>query len=192
MYRINKSLFTEEERAQYEALVAKAKIEGEPEADTDVPGEEFVPETDEEVEDVETKKSASPELTAALNRLETLEKSIAMKEFTEIAKKYAPLGENEEELAKTLYNMKKSDRANYDAYIAVLDKSLGIVEKSGLFMEIGKSASGATGGTVESKVESAANDIMKADPNMTREQAIAKAWFDHPELVAEYENSYKA
>lgn len=189
--KVDKSLLTEEERSQYEALIAKASVE----VDDDTPADDTPPATDEGKEEgtpVETAKSASPELTAALTRLENLEKSIEMKEFAEIAKKYAPLGEKEEELAKTLYDMKKSSPENYDAYIGVLDKSLGLVEKSGIFAEIGKSASGAATGNTVDKVESAADEIMKADPNMTREQAIAKAWTDHPELIAEYESSYKA
>lgn len=187
--KVDKSLLSEEERKQYEALIAKASVE----VDENDTAKEPAPANDDGKEEgtVETAKSASPELTAALTRLETLEKSIEMKEFTEIAKKYAPLGEKEEDLAKTLYDMKKSSPESYDAYISVLDKSLGLVEKSGMFAEIGKSASGTTGNAVD-KVESAANEIMKADPNMTREQAVAKAWIDHPELIEEYESSYKA
>ncbi len=188
--KVDKSLLSEEERTQYEALIAKASVDVD-----DVPADDTNPATadgKEEGNTVDTAKSASPEISAAMARLENLEKSIAMKEFTEIAKKYAPLGENEDDLAKTLYDMKKSNPENYDAYISVLDKSLGLVEKSGMFAEIGKSASGAATGSAEAKVESIANEIMKADPNMSREQAVAKAWIDHPELVAEYESNYKA
>ena len=137
------------------------------------------------------KSAASPELTAALERLATLEKSVEMKEFTDVAKKYAPLGENEETLAQTLYDMKKSNEANYNAYIAVLDKSLGLVEKSGLFTEIGKSTSGTAGGVID-KIEAAANEIQKSDATLSRDEAIAKAWENNPNLIAEYDNEYKA
>lgn len=183
--KIDKSLFTEEERNLYDSLVAKGTVEVDENTDP------ATTDAGKEDNEMDTKKSASPELASAMERLATLEKSIEMKEFTEIAKKYAPLGENEESLAKTLYDMKKSSPENYDAYISVLDKSLGLVEKSGVFAEIGKSASGASG-DVLSKVDNAANEIMKADPNMTREQAVAKAWTDHPEFVTEYESEYKA
>lgn len=179
MYRIDKSVFSAEELAQYEALIAKAKVD-DPATETPAP------------EVVDTQKSASPELTAALADLADLRKSFEMKEMTQIAKKYAPLGKKEDELAQRLYEMKKSDEANYNAYIAVLDESLGLVEKSGVFAEIGKSASGVTGGSVESKIEAAASEIMKSDVTMTRDQAIAKAWMDHPELIAEYDAEYKA
>lgn len=207
--KIDKSVFTAEERAAYEALIAKATVDPEA-AEEEMKEEEKVilppkkkrPEVEVEYEDEEkgiemdkcnTRKSAtSPELAAAMKRLETLEKSIEMKEFSEIAKKYAPLGEKEDDLAKTLYDMKKSNEANYNAYIGILDKSLGLVEKSGLFTEIGKSAYGSgLAGNAVAKVESIASDIMKSDTSMSREMAIAKAWEDHPELVAEYESEYR-
>lgn len=204
--KIDKSLFTADELAQYEALIAKATVapeDAEDKMEGDAPKgkkpEIKVEFEDDHMDDDEidmdkacnTKKSADPAIGAALERLEKLEKSIAMNEMTEIAKKYAPLGENEEELAKTLYEMKKSNEESYNAYIAVLDKSLNLVEKSGIFAEIGKSAGayGSAGGAVE-KVEAIATDIMKSDTSITREQAIAKAWTDHPELVAEYDREY--
>ena len=202
--KIDKSLFTPEELNTYKALIAKATVDPEsseeemadelpafpPKKKRNVFEEEFR-ERDVETEKCSTRKSADPQLTAALERLETLEKSLAMKEFTDIAKKYAPLGEKEEELAQILYDMKKSNEANYDAYINVLDKSLDLVEKSGIFAEIGKSgaAYGASGGTL-GKIETIASDIMKSDTGMTREQAIAKAWETHPELIAEYDEEY--
>ena len=189
MIKIDKSLFTAEELSQYEALIAKGAVEVEEEIPTEEPAKKP---NEKEEEVVETAKSAvTPELTAALERLETMEKSFAMKEFTEIAKKYAPLGENEEELAKTLYDMKKSNEDNYNAYIGILDKSLGLVEKSGVFAEIGKSASGSTGNVLD-KVNAAADEIMKSDANITYEQAIAKAWDSNPEFIAEYEKEYNA
>ena len=211
--KIDKSLFTESERAQYEALIAKATVDPEaaedemekeqpdmeegrrrrrPDIEVEFDDDHF---DDDEIKGLDKsncKKSVDPALGAAMARLEKLEKSLAMNEFTEIAKKYAPLGENEEELAKTLYDMKKSNVNNYNAYISVLDKSLGLVEKSGIFTEIGKSTGAygsAAGGTV-GKVEQIAGEIMKSDTSMTREQAIAKAWSDHPELVREYDREY--
>jgi len=202
--KIDKSLFTAEERAQYEALIAKAVVDteaAEEEMEEEIPTPEekkkVTEEAGEEMTETEkcsTRKSLAAEnlMKSALNRLENLEKSIEMKEFTEIAKRYAPLGEKEEDLAQTLYDMKKSNEDSYNAYINILEKSLGLVEKSGIFTEIGKSTSGGmmSGGTVD-KVESIAQEIMKSDTDITREQAIAKAWESHPELIAEYESEYK-
>lgn len=196
--KIDKSRFTPDELTTYKALIAKAVVpddEAMEDEKPDFPHKRKVVEeemaVEEETEKCATRKSADPALAAALQRMERLEKSIEMKEFTEIAKRYAALGEDEEELAQTLYDMHKSDPDNYDAYVKILDKSLGLVEKSGLFTEIGKSSGGysTAGGTVE-KVNQIAGDIMKSDPSMSREQAIAKAWTDHPELVAEYDSEY--
>lgn len=191
--KIYKSNFSAEELEQWEALIAKGKVapeEAQEEMQDDVPETPAAkPAKKAEVENME--KSASPEIKAALERMEALEKSFQMKEFTEIAKKYAPLGEKEDELAQRLYDMKKSNPANYDAYIAILEKSLGMVEKSGLFSEVGKSFSGNPAGGAVAKVEAAANEIMKSDSSLTREEAIAKAWIDHPEFVREYDAEYK-
>lgn len=192
--KIYKSNFSAEELAQWEALVAKGAVAPE-EAQEEMEGyePEFPPKKPAkkaEVEDME--KSASPEIKAALEELQELKKSIEMKDMTEIAKKYAPLGKKEDELAQTLYDMKKSNEANYNAYVAILDESLAMVQKSGLFTEVGKSAGGySTAGGAVAKVEAAANEIMKSDASMTREEAVAKAWIDHPELVREYEAEYK-
>lgn len=210
---INKSRLTAEELRQYEALIAKAtvKVEEDEEKDqvnivslgaedeepvgTDTE-EDAVEALTEEEETAETekkscKKSANSEMGAALARLEQLEKSVEMATFTQIAKKYAPLGENEETLAKTLYEMKKSNEESYNAYVSILDKSLGLVEKSGLFAEIGKSAYGPCYGAVE-KIQGLAREIMKADTGISKEQAVAKAWNEHPELVAAYEAEQNA
>ncbi len=206
--KIDKSVFTPEELETYKALIAKATVD--PEASEEMMEEErpdFPPrrkrvvededfaeerEVDETEKSCRTRKSADPQLSAALHRLETLEKSLAMKEFTDIAKKYAPLGENEEELAKTLYEMKKSNEANYEAYIGVLDKSLNLVEKSGIFAEIGKSGMAYnTGSGALGKIETIAAEIQKSDTNISYEQAIMKAWDMHPELVAEYDQEYR-
>ena len=205
MIKIDKSLFSAEELAQYEALIAKATVdteaakEEEEDQKPNVPPKKKTTEKaeDEKMEEMEKKKDCkksaepSPELTAALADLAELKKSLAMKEMSEVAKKYAPLGKKEDELAKTLYDMKNSNEANYNAYIAVLDESLGLVEKSGVFTEIGKSAGGYSGAAgVEGKIEAKANEIMKSDPKMDHATAIAKAWEQSPELMAEYDKEY--
>lgn len=198
--KIDKSRFTPDELTTYKALIAKAVVPDDEAMEDEKPDfpprrkvveEEDVAVEEETEKGCATRKSADPALERALERMERLEKSIAMKEFTEVAKRYAALGEDEEELAHILYDMHKSDPDNYAAYIKVLDKSLGLIEKSGLFSEIGKSAGGysTAGGTVE-KVNQIAGEIMKSDPSIPREQAIAKAWTDHPELVAEYDREY--
>lgn len=200
-YKIDKSLLDEAEQAEWDRLVAKAKVDPEAAEEEmkdekpEVPAKKKTTEKA-EVENMEdTKKSApevqkaDPTLTAALEELAELKKSFAMNEMVQVAKKYAPLGKKEEDLAKTLYEMKKSNPANYDAYVAILDESLALVEKSGMFAEIGKSSGGATNGDYVAKAEAKAAEIMKADPNIDYDTAIAKAYED-PAIMAECDAAY--
>lgn len=203
MIRIDKSRFTAEELENYEALIAKATVD--PEAAGDemedekppFPPKKKKPTEKAEVDDMdEAKKSApeaSPELTAALEELANLKKSFQMNEMLEVAKKYAPaLGKDEKALAQTLYDMKKSNEANYNAYIDILAESVSLVEKSGTFAEIGKSGHGGSYNGLsgaEAKADAKAKEIMKAAPNMSYNEAIAKAWED-PELMAECDAEY--
>ena len=171
--KIDKSLFTADELATYQALIAKARVDEDTEQGAGV-----------------EKSAENPALTAALDRLEALEKSMDMAVYCEVAKKYAPLGEDEGELANTLYELHKSSEESYNAYIKIMDKSLDLIEKSGVFAELGKSARGDVSGGVVGRVEAAAAEIMKSDSSMTKEQAIAKAWEANPDLVAEYDREY--
>ena len=193
-----------EQKAQYDALVAKASVDPEAAKKEMEDEEPTTPKKDknckkDEVDDMDDmgkkkcKKSdpeTSPEIQKALEEMQALKKSFEMKEMTEVAKKYAPLGKKEDELAQTLYDMKKSNEANYNAYIAILDESLGLVEKSGLFNEIGKSAGGqGSANSAVDKADAKAKEIMKSDPKMDYTTAIAKAWED-PDLMAEYDAEY--
>ncbi len=200
MIKIDKSRFNAEDLAKYEELIAKGSVEVDPEAAQEEMENEM-PDTNEpkgtptDTPDAAPEggidKSVSPEIKAALERMEALAKSVEMKEFAEIAKKYAPLGEKEDELAKKLYDMKKSDEGIYKSYIEILDKSLGLVEKSGLFAEIGKSCSGGkSSGCASDKAKAKAKEIMKANPGMKFDAALAKAWEENPELMDEYDDEY--
>lgn len=199
MITIDKSRFNAAQLAQYEALVAIGKADVDPEAaeeemqddKPDVPPKKTKKAEVDEME--ETKKSATEAaLKAVQEELAAFKKSAEMKEFTDIAKKYAPLGKKEDELAQQLYDMKKSSESGYNAFVSVLDEHLALVEKSGLFGEIGKSAGNASaGGSVEAKIEAKANEIMKSDANMDYNTAIAKAWETSPELMAEYDAEYR-
>lgn len=177
--RIDKSRFTEEELAQYLALVNKGKVDDEP--------AEGANSTEPEAE---KDNEMHPEVKKALEDMAALTKSIEMKELTDVAKKYEPLGKNADELAGTLYEMKKSSQASYDAYLAVLDQNLDLVNKSGLFEEIGKSNHTPAGGSTVAKIEAIATELQKSDVSLDRVGAIAKAWEQHPELVAQYDNEY--
>ena len=203
--KIDKSKFSAEELAQYEALIAKATVP-EPESTEPKPQESKPPEDAkppkaqtpaEGVKPAETQKSANDALLGTLGsvqaRMEQLEKSLEMKELIKTAQKYEIIGEKPEDLAKTLYALKKSDEAGYTAYIATLDKALALVQKSGLFTEIGKAShDGTAGSSPVEKIQTIAAEIQKADPNLDHISAVNKAWEQHPELVQEYENEYNS
>lgn len=202
--RIDKSLFDATELEQYYALIAKASVAVDDEEDEDAPDFEFeTPEQTEEQGEEEEKEEAekeekkfeksaiSPEIIAMREELAELRKSYEMKEYAEIAKKYAPLGKDEAELATKLYDMKKSNEANYNAYIEVLDEHLEMVNKSGLFQEIGKSAGGYNNtGKTQDKIWAKAEAYMKSGAAKDYTAAVAKAWQESPELMEEYDAEY--
>lgn len=202
MHKIDKSKFNAEQLAAYEELMVIGKADVDPES-AEEEMEEFLPDTPPkktkkaEVENMEETKKSAPEvdtsaaLEAVQKELAEFKKSVEMQEFVTMAKKYAPLGKKEDELGKQLYNLKKSDEASYDAFVGVLDEHLALVEKSGLFAEIGKSAGNySAGGSVQDKIEAKAAEIRKADPTMDYTQSIAKAWEENPELFDEYDAEY--
>lgn len=184
--KIDKSRFTQEELEQYEALINKGKVE-------DDEPEKKNPE-DKKEENLEKSAEMHPEVKKALEDMEVLKKNMEMKEMADIAKKYAPLGKKEDELAATLYEMKKSNQANYDAYISVLDQNLELLNKSGIFEEIGKSGYGSASGVAKSepvaKIEGIAKGYMEKDPSLDYNTAVAKAWENNPDLMAAYDEEY--
>ena len=191
MIKIDKSRFTAEQRAQYEALLAVAKVDTNAEPGNTPPAAPSAP-TSTPAPAAGVQKSAT-EIALESTRAEVaeLKKSLEMKELSDVAKKYTILGKKEDELANTLYEMKKSDENSYKAYIALLDEQKDLVEKSGLFTEIGKSAGAYTGmSDAAAKIEAKAQEIMKADPSIDATTAIAKAWEDNPDLMDEYESEY--
>lgn len=203
---IDKSRFNDEQLAQYEALVAIGKAEVDPEANKG----EMDPETPpavppkkttkkEEVDPMETKKSAPAEIELpafvkdAIAKSEKFIEEQQKKEMVDLAKKYDVLGQKPEELGAQLYELKKSNVDMYNTCISMLDSQVALIEKSPLFAEIGKSgnAGGSYNGLsgAEAKADAKAKEIMKAAPEMSYTEAIAKAWED-PEIAAEYDAEY--
>lgn len=72
---------------------------------------------------------------------------------------------------------------------AVLKAANELVEKSKLFDEIGK-GSGAEG-SVWSKIESLANELVSKSAGMTKEKAIAEVLKSNPQLYEEYQKELK-
>lgn len=151
--------------------------------------------------DGEDPVSTDPAMQKAIDRMnsvsERMEKSLQQQEesaMQEVAKKYVPLGDKQEDLVKTLCTMKASGSDAYDAYVGALDKALAAVQKSdsNLFSEIGKSNHQyeAATGSVQ-KAEEVAKSIRSENPELTQQQAMARAFEEHPELAVEYERDYE-
>lgn len=207
MIRIDKSKFNATQLAQYEELLAIGKADVDPKAaeeemEDDKPAVPPKKKTTEkaEVEEVEdAKKSATPAaevevpdfVKAAIAKSEEFITRSEKQEQAAIAKKYAPLVESVEDLAEKLYSLKKSNPEMYETCISMMDRQIEMQEKSSLFSEIGKSAGGysAAGGGAEAKAEAKAQEIMKSNPNMDYDTAIAKAYED-PEIMAAADAEY--
>ena len=183
---VDKSLLTPEEASTLDALIKKASTPEFP------PKKEVDPAKAQEVAEKDAK--LPPEVEKVLAEVEEMKKSFEMRELEAVAKKYEILGKKPADEAQTLYNLKKSGEANYNAYVAAMDAQVALVEKSGMFAEIGKSGGyGYTSlakGEPESKVEAIAKSYMEKEPTMDYNTALMKAWENHPELMAEYDRAY--
>ena len=218
MLKINKSKMTAEERAAYDELIKKYAVETEEQTEELVGKSAPKAENPDIVDDsgvTKTQKSVAPPPAAPTTetsadtgddiykglhpavraRLEALEKRAAEveeRELLDVAKKYEIVGEKPEELVKTLKSLKDAGGTAYNDMISVLDRSVAMVEKSGVFSEIGKSFSGNPVASIkksaaESKIDTIAKGYMEKDSTLTYNAALAKAWEDHPELLDEYE-----
>ena len=180
---IDKSKMTPEDLAAYENLCKKYQAEG---TQGTEPTTEPAPATD-PAPVVEKSAEVDPVLKSALDEVAELKKALEMQTLTAVAKKYEILGKKTDELASTLYDLKKSGQANYDAYISVLDESLALVEKSGVFGEVGKNTHGANDSDPVAKIEAIAKGYQDADPTLDHNTAMMRAWENNPKLLAEYE-----
>ncbi len=121
-------------------------------------------------------------------KIEELTKSLEIKDLTAVAKKYEIIGKKADELAPKLYELKKAGGTAYDDTIALLDEQLALVEKSGLFGEVGHNTSGGIGAGGE--LDAKAAEIQKANTGMSHAEAFAKAYETYPDLAAQYEKTY--
>lgn len=69
----------------------------------------------------------------------------------------------------------------------VLAKGEELASMSKAFEEIGVRGSESEAGNVIEKIDAAAEEIRKADPKLTVDEARAQAWRDNPELFQEYQ-----
>ena len=176
--KFDENRMTPEEKAQFEDLKKRYAIEDEP---ADPPANNN-PATDPILKALQDENKATKETLAKLtDAMET-------EHLTQVAKRYEILGKTTDELVPLLKSMKAAGGDVYDTYIKTMDEHKALLEKSGLFSEIGKNAKDV-GASPWQQIEAVATEIMKSAPTMTRAAAIDKACEQHPELVSEYEKS---
>lgn len=207
--KIDKSKLTDAERAFLESIEKRCGVEEGGDSDsgntatapaeqTPAPAEQTVtksaPEKPQETpagqEDGKDNiyKGLHPAVKAELERLKKFREDAEARELTEVAKRYEIIGKTEAELVPLFKSLRAAGGTAYNDMIAVLDQAVATVEKSGAFSEIGKSGHGSGAvGAAEAKVEAIAKGYMEKDSSLDYASAMAKAWEDNPELMAEYE-----
>ena len=107
------------------------------------------------------------------------------KSLEEVAKKYELLGTKAEDLVPVLKSMKETSDEAYNNFIASMDNNLAVIQKSGLFEEIGKSGGAHTGNDDTegvAKMAAKVSEIKKSMPNLTDAQAQDIVMQNDPEL----------
>lgn len=214
MVKIDKSKMTPEERAAYEEIIKKYAVddtETVEKKDPVKPGENEE-EIEEETEKAcgtkkTTKKSVStdeiesqediykglhPAVKAEIESLRKFREDAEDKELHEVAKRYAIIGKKEEELFPVLKSLKAAGGTAYSDMIVTMDAMAETMKNSGVFSEIGKSGGYGNPAPVaksasETKVDVIAKGYIEKDPSMSYVEAVAKAWENHPELMATYD-----
>lgn len=142
---------------------------------------------DDDGEDVDKKNYIHPDVKAQLEELKKFKEAAEEKELLEVAKKYEIIGKKPEELVTKFKTLKAAGGTAYDDMISILDESVELVEKSGLFSEIGKSGHGSFAGSAEATARNKAVELMKTRTELTMAQAIDEVLAADPELRARYE-----
>lgn len=112
------------------------------------------------------------------------------KSLEEVAKKYELLGTKAEDLVPVLKSMKETSDEAYNNFITSMDNNLAVIQKSGLFEEIGKSGGAHTGNNDTegvAKMNAKVAEIKKSMPNLTDAQAQDIVMQNDPELRAMFD-----
>lgn len=112
------------------------------------------------------------------------------KSLEEVAKKYELLGTKAEDLVPVLKSMKETSDEAYNNFIASMDNNLAVIQKSGLFEEIGKSGGAHTGNNDTegaAKMNAKVAEIKKSMPNLTDARAQDIVMQNDPELRAMFD-----
>ncbi len=170
--KIDKAALPEDVRKYLEELEKKAQ-------DLEAKGNQVPEEVTKQLDDLK-KRADQAEEALRKERDERL-----TKEFVAKAAGFKNLPVKPEEFGPVMKSLAEKDPENYAKVEAALKAADEAAGKAGLLGEIGSSAAPA-GGTAMAKLEGAAQELRKSDPNLSKEQAVAKALEQHPELYEDY------
>lgn len=184
----------EETKPATRAKVEGKTGEGEPVGKSvSVPAGTAEPTTPSADADDDIYKGLNPAIKAEIESLRKFREDAEERELHQLAKQYTIIGKKEEELVPMLKNLKAAGGTAYTDMVAMLDAMVATTENSGVFTEIGKS--GGYGNVYpvaksasESKVDVIAKGYIEKDPTLSYADAVAKAWENNPELMAEYDD----
>lgn len=134
-------------------------------------------------------KAENAQVAKAKAALLQVEKQMERAETLAIAKEYAILGKTADTLCDTLLELKMKSSRGYEAFLDTLEEEKLLIEKSGVFSEMGKRGEKGASANGWGKIIRAADRLQKEDPALTRAGAIQKACSDYPQLVADYEEN---
>ncbi len=134
-------------------------------------------------------KTEDAKVAKAKAELMQIEKKLLRAETMAMAKGYAILGKQADSLCDTLLELKMKSSRGYEAFLDTLEEEKLLIEKSGVFSEIGKRGEKDAGASGWGKIMQAADRLQKEDPALTRANAIQKACVNYPQLVADYEEN---
>ncbi len=199
--RIDKSKLTEAEKAFLSSIEKRYGVEdGGPEAPISVQQasteQEVIKSGQVQIQETSTQQTAesdniykglNPAVAAELEELKKFREEAEDKELAEIAKKYAIIGKKEDELIPLFKSLRATGGTAYNDMIAVLDQAVVTVEKSGAFVEIGRSGHGSMDGSAWAEADAKAVELMKAKTGLSKAQALDEVFLANPALAEKCE-----
>jgi len=182
----------EEKKPEAEVKTEEKKKEEEKPVEKSVSAAGTTPNTSVSGTEDDIYKGMNPAARAEFEALRKFRQEAEEKELRQVAKKYAIIGKSEEEMVPMLKNLKAAGGTAYDEVVSMLDGMVAATENSGIFTEIGKSGgygnvSPVAKSATEGRVDVIAKGYMEKDPSMSYADAVAKAWENNPDLLAEYD-----
>lgn len=196
--KIDKSKLTAVEKAFYEDIEKRCGVEeeqganqeGQPDAVTKSGGvkseEHQESEKPMETDPDDIYKGMHPEVAKEIQELRKRANEAEEKELQEVAKKYEVIGKKTEDLVPVLKELRATGGNAYEGMIALMDASVEMVEKAGVFSEIGKRGTDSVPQS-DSVLKAKMAEIKKSQSGLTDAQAMDAVFLENPELLGEYD-----